>query len=415
MNAAHASRATTTTARPAGAPAAAAARGARGGGGRTGGGAPPGRTGRPYSSKALGSPTGGAAVDDRRRAGCRARGCGARGAAAAAPTGARRGVTAAGRRVACRRRRRRRRPRSARGGSLGDRPGVVVVHGWSRALCRVRGPLQCAKGVWDPDVRRIARDPGAPGSDGPAPAPILTAMGPQRGSAVLERRETETPIRVDTRTPGDARRDRRRAVTLLGLTVVVPGTAQLAAGNRRLGRFALRVWLGLLVAAALVGLLAPGQAAPPPSPWSPTAGRSLARCRSCSSAFAALWAVLLVDAWRLGQPDRLPRRDRRGLLVVLLALLLVLPGGAAYAGMNVGAARAAMTLGVRQRRGGRRGRRPLQHPAARRRQRRGPRPGCGPTASSSPASTPRPAARCSSASPARPRTSRSAPARSWPA
>ena len=43
-------------------------------------------------------------------------------------------------------------------------------------------------------------------------------MGPQSGSAVLERRETEAPIRVDTRTPGDARRDRRRAVTLLGLT-----------------------------------------------------------------------------------------------------------------------------------------------------------------------------------------------------
>ena len=60
-------------------------------------------------------------------------------------------------------------------------------------------------------------------------------------------------------------------------------------------------------------------------------------------AFAALWAVLLVDAWRLGHPDRLPRRDRRALLVALLALLLVLPGGAAYAGMNVGAARAAMT------------------------------------------------------------------------
>ena len=53
--------------------------------------------------------------------------------------------------------------------------------------------------------------------------------------------------------------------------------------------------------------------------------------------------MLFVDAWRLGQPDRLPQRDRRGLLVLLLALLLVLPGGAAYAGKNVGAARAAMT------------------------------------------------------------------------
>ena len=69
-------------------------------------------------------------------------------------------------------------------------------------------------------------------------------MGPQSGSAVLERQETEAPIRVDTRTPGDARRGRRRSLTLLALTVVMPGTAQLAAGNRRLGRFALRVWLG---------------------------------------------------------------------------------------------------------------------------------------------------------------------------
>mgnify|MGYP006357330537 FL=1 len=48
-------------------------------------------------------------------------------------------------------------------------------------------------------------------------------MGQQSGSAVLERQETEAPIRVDTRTPGDARRDRRRAVTLLGLTVVAGG------------------------------------------------------------------------------------------------------------------------------------------------------------------------------------------------
>ena len=58
--------------------------------------------------------------------------------------------------------------------------------------------------------------------------------------------------------------------------------------------------------------------------------------------FAVLWAVLLVDAWRLGRPDRLPQRDRRMLLAALVVLLVLLPGGAAYAGMNVGAARAAM-------------------------------------------------------------------------
>jgi LCP family protein required for cell wall assembly len=166
-------------------------------------------------------------------------------------------------------------------------------------------------------------------------------MGPQRGSAVLERREIEAPIRVDTRTPGDARRGRRRSLTLLALTVVMPGTAQLAAGNRRLGRFALRVWLGMWGAVALVVLLAlvnrTAALTVVTHRW------TLLVAQVVLLAWAVLWAVLLVDAWRLGQPDRLPRRDRRGLLVLLLALLLVLPGGAAYAGRNVGAARAAMT------------------------------------------------------------------------
>ena len=166
-------------------------------------------------------------------------------------------------------------------------------------------------------------------------------MGPQSGSAVLERQEIEAPIRVDTRTPGDARRGRRRSLTLLAVTVVMPGTAQLAAGNRRLGRFALRVWFGMWAAVALVALLALVNRTAALTVM--THRWTLLAIQVVLLAWAVLWAVLLVDAWRLGQPDRLPRRDRRGLLVLLLAMLLVLPGGAAYAGQNVGAARAAMT------------------------------------------------------------------------
>ena len=166
-------------------------------------------------------------------------------------------------------------------------------------------------------------------------------MGPLSGSAVLERREIEAPIRVDTRTPGDSRRGRRRAVTLLALTVVLPGTAQIAAGNRRLGRFGLRVWLGMWGAVLLVLLL--GLVSRTAALTVLTHRWTLLVVQLALLGFAALWAVLLVDAWRLGRPDRLPRRDRRALLVALLALLLVLPGGAAYAGVNVGAARAAMT------------------------------------------------------------------------
>ena len=166
-------------------------------------------------------------------------------------------------------------------------------------------------------------------------------MGPQRGSAVLERQEIEAPIRVDTRTPGDARRGRRRAVTLLALTVVMPGTAQVASGNRPLGRFALRAWLGMWAAVVVVALLALVNRTAALTVL--THRWTLLAMQVVLLGFAALWVVLLIDAWRLGQPDRLPRRDRRGLLVALLVLLLVLPGGAAYAGVNVGAARTAMT------------------------------------------------------------------------
>ncbi len=187
----------------------------------------------------------------------------------------------------------------------------------------------------------IRRFSGAPESHRPHGPRYSQAMGPQSGSAVLERRETGAPIRVDTRAPGQARRGRRRSLTLLALTAVLPGSAQLASGNHRLGRFALRVWLGMWGAVALVALLALVSRSAALTVL--THRWTLLVIQVVLLGWAVLWAVLFVDAWRLGQPARLPRRDRRGLLVLLLALLLVLPGGAAYAGSNVGAARSAMT------------------------------------------------------------------------
>ena len=43
----------------------------------------------------------------------------------------------------------------------------------------------------------------------------------------------------------------RRALSLMAMTLVAPGSAQLAAGNRRVGRIALRLWLVLLVVGAV--------------------------------------------------------------------------------------------------------------------------------------------------------------------
>ena len=128
-------------------------------------------------------------------------------------------------------------------------------------------------------------------------------MGPQRGSAVLEREAVDAPIRVDASAPQDVKRNRRRAVTLLLLSAVLPGTAQLVAGNRALGRLALRVWLGMIGAAALVGLLA--LVSRSAALTLITHRWTLAVLQFVLLGLAALWAVVLVDAWRLGRPDRL--------------------------------------------------------------------------------------------------------------
>jgi len=65
--------------------------------------------------------------------------------------------------------------------------------------------------------------------------------------------DAERPSRPHPRPPDPARAV-RRAVTLVLLTLVAPGAAQVAAGNRRVGTVALRVWAGLLGSVVLVGL-----------------------------------------------------------------------------------------------------------------------------------------------------------------
>ena len=61
----------------------------------------------------------------------------------------------------------------------------------------------------------------------------------------------------------------RRAVALMVMTLVLPGSAQLVAGNRQVGRVAMRIWIVLvagILAAFGLGLVWSGFA----SGWSPT-------------------------------------------------------------------------------------------------------------------------------------------------
>lgn len=108
----------------------------------------------------------------------------------------------------------------------------------------------------------------------------------------------------------------RRALVLMGATVVAPGTAQFIAGNRAVGRVALQVWAGLVVAVGLVVWLVPldtlaGLAV---RPWLLTGFKVVA------FAIALAWIVLIIDAWRLGDPPALFRKHRVVMLGVTLAL-----------------------------------------------------------------------------------------------
>jgi LCP family protein required for cell wall assembly len=100
----------------------------------------------------------------------------------------------------------------------------------------------------------------------------------------------------------------RRAVTLMLMTLVLPGSAQVAAGSKRVGRLAIRVFLGVLAVTGLVvgiSLLWHGFAF-----WlfSKTFVLGVLRLGLC--VLAVGWGLLFIDAWRLGDPLSLVQRQR---------------------------------------------------------------------------------------------------------
>ncbi len=100
----------------------------------------------------------------------------------------------------------------------------------------------------------------------------------------------------------------RRALALMLMTLVVPGSAQVVAGRRGLGRVALRIWLALVATALLlvvIGLSSPGTVL---RLFSSTTVLGVLRLLLC--AVAVGWAGLFVDAWRLGQPLELRQKQR---------------------------------------------------------------------------------------------------------
>ncbi len=101
----------------------------------------------------------------------------------------------------------------------------------------------------------------------------------------------------------------RRALMLMTMTLVVPGSAQLVAGNRQLGRVAMRTWMVLL--AVLVLSVPTGLVWHEYVFWAASDTALLNLLRFVLMALAVGWAALLVDAWRLGQPLSLSLPHRR--------------------------------------------------------------------------------------------------------
>lgn len=121
----------------------------------------------------------------------------------------------------------------------------------------------------------------------------------------------------------------RRALTLMVMTLLIPGSAQLIMGDRRIGRIALRIWLGFILAGAFVGALAllsrtailqlaSNSLLLLVGPWVLMAG-------------AVAWVALILDAWRLGRPLQLARRQRLWMTGLNSALCLGLAGSMFFA------------------------------------------------------------------------------------
>ena len=97
----------------------------------------------------------------------------------------------------------------------------------------------------------------------------------------------------------------RRALALSVMTVVLPGSAQLLMGRKRLGRAVLAVWL-LTVATLIAGVLVLIYRRSQAISFLTDAG-NLRAIQIGLVVIAFLWLLLFVDAWRLGVRGRLRR------------------------------------------------------------------------------------------------------------
>jgi len=140
----------------------------------------------------------------------------------------------------------------------------------------------------------------------------------------------------------------RRGWWLVALNFLLPGSAQVLAGNRRLGRFGLGATLAMWTILALAGLgallmpsglfaLATGSFIPDFLSWFRPLPLTLVQIALI--AYAVLWIVLTIDTLRLVRLVKVGPLSRVAIAVVSVALLVVSGSGAAWAAQAAGTTR----------------------------------------------------------------------------
>ncbi|WP_084343814.1 LCP family protein [Piscicoccus intestinalis] len=119
----------------------------------------------------------------------------------------------------------------------------------------------------------------------------------------------------------------RRALVLVLLTLVAPGSAQLVAGNRRAGAIALRIWVATLITLALTAVVFFLDRALLLNVMSNSL--FLTGLAAVLGAAAIGWTLLFLDALRISRPRLLPGGSRAGVAAItaLLVAVTALPLG----------------------------------------------------------------------------------------
>jgi LCP family protein required for cell wall assembly len=120
----------------------------------------------------------------------------------------------------------------------------------------------------------------------------------------------------------------RRAVTLMLMTLVLPGSAQIVAGRKQVGRIAMRIWFVTVVLTVLFVIFALSS-----HTFVLTfmvSGFWTDVLRFGLMLLALGWAYLLVDAWRIGEPLALAQRQRLAMVGINGVLCFAVAGSLLY-------------------------------------------------------------------------------------